>query len=506
MHAFAAWLCLFGAIDAGEALRAEVTKAVRDDATSLRRVANDLEKAGKAETAAEIRDFLETQLPYAAHRFRPLPEVVTQKSRFTNDEIGESAATQIKQSAARFFALAQRAASSEVGRFGLADELLRLVLERDPDHAEARRLMGFVRHKEGWATPHAAQQLREGKVRHETFGWVPASWVTHLEKGELPGQKFRGEQPSSWLPAAEADALRADFWSRPWTITTHHFEIRTNVSLTEAIAFGRTLEAFHDLFFAKLADLIGPERLPLAQRFADPKLAPKATPKRFKVWYFAERGDFVAFFRREFHRDETRSLGYTMPPSEARELGVEPRSYFYRDLDNPIDETSTLYHEASHQLLFESAGTTQFERNRGHFWLWEGLGTYFETVRTRQDGTLSVGGVIGPRMQMAHDRLVERGALIPIEALCRLSREGYLKEPDVYLNYAQSMALAAYLLDGSEEAYREAFLRYVRRAYEGRLQNGPTFESATGLDPEQIGAQLVEFLRVNAPPKIESSR
>ena len=46
---------------------------------------------------------------------------------------------------------------------------------------------------------------------------------------------------------------------------------------------------------------------------------------------------------------------------------------------------STLFHEVSHQLLFESAGRSHFERNTGNFWLWEALGTYFETVEPQPD-------------------------------------------------------------------------------------------------------------------------
>ena len=38
---------------------------------------------------------------------------------------------------------------------------------------------------------------------------------------------------------------------------TEHFEIQTNVTLAEAITFGRRLEAFHDLFMTLFADILG---------------------------------------------------------------------------------------------------------------------------------------------------------------------------------------------------------------------------------------------------------
>ena len=47
-------------------------------------------------------------------------------------------------------------------------------------------------------------------------------------------------------------------------IATEHFEIQTDVPLAEAIVFARRLEAFYDLFFTLMADVVG-ENLPLAQ-------------------------------------------------------------------------------------------------------------------------------------------------------------------------------------------------------------------------------------------------
>ena len=46
----------------------------------------------------------------------------------------------------------------------------------------------------------------------------------------------KGQRKARWLPVAEADRLRAD-WNQPWTFTTEHFEIQTNVPLAEAITF-----------------------------------------------------------------------------------------------------------------------------------------------------------------------------------------------------------------------------------------------------------------------------
>ena len=119
--------------------------------------------------------------------------------------------------------------------YALASLCLRAVLERQPDHREARRLLGYVPHEGGWARPFAVRQLRDGYVSHPTFGWVHADWVPHLDRGELPAPLARGQKKARWLSAAEANDLRAN-WSPPWHINTEHFEIQTNVTLAEAIS------------------------------------------------------------------------------------------------------------------------------------------------------------------------------------------------------------------------------------------------------------------------------
>ena len=190
------------------------------------------------------------------------------------------------RSAQELFKLAQRAAKTDPPSYSLASLCLRAVIERQPDHREARRLLGYVPHEGGWARPFAVHQLKKGLVSHPTFGWVLADWVPHLDRGELPAPlETRGQKKARWLSAAEADGLRAN-WSPPWHINTEHFEIQTNVTLAEAITFGRRLEAFHDLFMALFADILG-ENLPLVRRFKDPSMTGETglqTPLGLLFW------------------------------------------------------------------------------------------------------------------------------------------------------------------------------------------------------------------------------
>jgi hypothetical protein len=497
--------------EAPAALREEQARLLREEAAALEALAVALEGDGQADAARAARDAIQPPPPPDG------PQVFVPRPEFEPSGRGAGLASRPavapearigairRDSAKALFDLARRAADARVGRLGLADELLRAVLDRDPDHAEARRLLGFVAYKNGWATPFAADQLRQNKVLHPKFGWVPPSWVEHLDRGELPGVVFRGDQPTEWLPAAEADALRRDFHQRPWTITTEHFHVRTNVPLDEAIAFGRRLEDYYQLFFSLLADAVGRERLPLAQRFANPRQTPRTAARRHEVWYFAERSEYLDFFRQQFGRDESTSLGYTMPPAEARALAVPPRSYFYRDRGNPIDATSTLFHEASHQLLFESAGPTRFDRNLGNYWVWEGLGTYFETARIRDDGAIEIGGLVGPRIDEARRRILERGEFVPIGDLVAMGRERFGDDVTVHRNYAEAMALVVFLMHGQGRAYRDGFLDYVRAAYDGRAGKGHTLDGHLGVGYLELDRQFLAFLRGGGEAPVEDA-
>ena len=132
---------------------------------------------------------------------------------------------------------------------------------------------------------------------------------------------------------------------------------------------------------------------------------------------------------------------------------------------------ATLYHEASHQILFETAGKTSYDTNRTNYWVWEGLGTYFETVEPQEDGSILVGGLVGPRIDQARLRAA-RGDYVPLAELTAMGEDKFREDKDeaVYRNYAQAMALTVFLLHGEGGRYREAFLDYVADAYRGKVK------------------------------------
>ena len=322
-------------------------------------------------------------------RFLPLPEVVPARPKprpqgLANvpvaGAIDELAAIRA-QRPPRLATLAVQALGGPVKHYSLADECLRAVLVRDPDHAEARRLLGYVPHDGGWATPFAVDQFKKGKVLHPTYGWVDAAWVPHLERGELPARGMTNPKDVRWLPAAEADAQRSTI-ERGWTITTEHFEIQADVPLSEAIAFGRKVELFHDLLFSLLADVVARR---LAAGAAVPRQGEVAAPAGRCTPSITSRtqDEYIEFLRPRGEAKLESTLGIYIPPKKP---GVRRApAYFFSDKGGALDVTATLFHEVSHQLLLEStsAPPNAFRKNIGNYWVFEGLGTYFETVVVR---------------------------------------------------------------------------------------------------------------------------
>jgi hypothetical protein len=491
-----------------EALQAERQAIRKHETEELLALAARLGVAGRRSEAETVLGRVEPPPPdRGPFRFLPLPEVVPARPQSPRmpglanvpaaGALDEAEA--IRARAARdLAALATRALEGPVKHYSLADASLRAVLLRDPDHAEARRLLGYVPHDGGWATPFAVDQFKAGKVLHPTYGWVDASWVPHLERGELPARGMTNPKDARWLPAAEADGQRNTL-ERGWRIKTEHFEIVADVPLSEAIAFGRKVELFHDLLFSLLADVIA-EDLPQARRFRDKG---KAQPRLayHTIYYFATKDEYLETLRTRGETDLEETLGIYIPPDPKKPGLRRAPAYFFRDKGGALDVTATLFHEVSHQLLLESASVppNAFRKNIGNFWVFEGLGTYFETVTVEPDNSLLVGGYVGPRIRDAQKRTLENGEAVPIERLVRLNQNGFIDpEPRTSrLHYAQAMALTVYLLEGAGGKYREGFFDYVRDALRGRLRNDGNhqLDDRLGISYKQLDAELLADLR-----------
>ncbi len=367
----------FSGEDVSRELEAARRSIVERESAGLKGLADRLAAESKADAAPAVRSRIPRPAePDGPTRFVPLPNVVPARPPVNSDRRDPRLETILARSATEFFELARRAAKAVPPRYALAGQCLRAVVERRPDDPEARRLLGYVPYKGGWARPFAVQQFRKGWIDHPVFGWVKADWQPHLDRGELPTPPSRGKV--RWLPTAEADRLRAG-WNPPWNISTEHFQIETNVPLAQAIGFGRRLEAFHDLFMALMADVQG-ESSPLGRRYHDPELVGEPMSKPHRVYYFASKDQYLEHLSARYPRDKLeRSLGFYDPPRSR--TGRMP-AYFFRDPDADVPDTANLYHEVSHQLLFETSGPNRLHPECRELLGIRGTGDLFRDGRT----------------------------------------------------------------------------------------------------------------------------
>jgi len=465
---------------------------------SLKSLADRLDKEQKWDASRLVRNrVVRPTNSDALTRFMPLPEIVpaqTSGPSGGSEPWKSDLETIRKQAATEFLGLAKQAATASPPHWGLASLCVRDAIEHDPDQGEARRLLGFEPHEGGWARPFAIRQLKAGNVLHPLYGWVHKSWVPKLEAGQLPAPtNLRTSKKDMWLPAAAADRLRAD-GNPPWKISTEHFEIQSNVPLSKSIAFGRRLEAFHELFYTVMADVIG-NRLPIANRIKNPSLRTEPAYRPHLIYYFATKDQYLDHLKNVAPPDVDQSLGYYDPPASGQK-NRKP-AYFFLDEGGQIDTLATLYHRGWQQLLFESPVGNAYRKNEGNYWVFEGLGTFFETVMIHPDGSMEVGGFVGPRIEAAVAQFARKQSEIPTGLFVGLRKEIFNLEGQIHTNYQQAMALTLFLMRWHDGTYRDAFLEYVRDALKGNLRPGqaPPLRDRLGVTYETIDAEFHEFLK-----------
>ena len=140
--------------------------------------------------------------------------------------------------AKELFAIAGQAA--EAGRPALALQLAVETIRENPQHDEARRVLGYESVDGRWLTTYAARKAKAGYVWHNAFGWIKAGDVVRYESGERPR---RGR----WVSADEDAASRREI-DDGWVARTAHFRVTTNHSLEEGVRLAQQLETLHGLW------------------------------------------------------------------------------------------------------------------------------------------------------------------------------------------------------------------------------------------------------------------
>lgn len=348
----------------------------------------------------------------------------------------------------------------------------------NPDHAEARKILGYSLKDGVWRSQWELTQLAKGLVDSPEFGWIPKSQLERYRAGE----RFYRQK---WITAKEEEENIVTSGSG-WLVETEHFSILSRVSLERGVEVGRFLERHYQTLIRLFYRLVATDAQIVARLYSD---MTGIQTKRLRVMLFRNRQEYL----RETKDDQT--VGVYVPSLKCL-LTYEPNESARDSL------FSTLAHEATHQFFGELSIAALLNKSRdsigesANFWVVEGVAVFFETFRINDEQTYAtIGGYrdVG-RIQRALDSVLVEKTYVPLEKYVRMTRDEFQKSPDVHLLYNQAAGLAFFFLQYQNGKYRNAFLAYLHRVYSGT--DAPnTLEETTGKTFAELDAEYASFMR-----------
>lgn len=367
----------------------------------------------------------------------------------------------------------------------LAFSIVGDVVRVDPDHKYGRAVQGKEIFSDPagkgdpdyageWVSPFE-KQMRSGsnpQTYHPDFGWIPAASVVRYEQGQRPWN-------NNWISVAKEAELRRDF-RNAWKIPSEHFEVKTNVSLEAGVELSWKLELFHDWLQQNFAAFFDTPQA-LQDRFEEAgkrSSARKSNP--MEVHYYATRDEY-----------QKRVEGKVPPTLETNGLYWEPDRTSYFFLNPQRNDLSTLFHEATHQIL--DVQTAEDRRNaarvsalkrklrppvpwvlceNSNFWIIEGLACYFESFEI-VDGTVSVGRPDYVRFDTARQRMLDPAFLfyMPTQQFFDLGKEEFQGHPQVSPLYTQASGFTHFLMHYEDGLYRDDLIALLSAIYRPDLSH-----------------------------------
>lgn len=359
--------------------------------------------------------------------------------------------------------------------------LLRHAIAIDSDDVEVRQMLGYVRRGDQWKTVFQARMDDAGKVWHSRFGWLPAQHVERYEAGE---RYFRGR----WVSAEDEARVRQHF-EYAWETETEHFLVKTNVSQETAAALALRLESFHRYFERDYAKLFDSPRA--AREYL--KSPTRRAASKHEVHYFASKDEYV-------RRLSPKQQGVAI--SRGVYLPKDRVSYFFDDPE-VVDPLDTLYHEVTHQLLFESDPKMRDVAAAGGYWAVEGFACYLESFHDPADGMLNAGPIAGDvdhdRIYWARYRGLVDGYYLPLQQFDRLGMRLFQSasdEEELRRRYSQSTGLTHFFLHYDNARYRDGFLQYLAGLYASSTRGPKSLDQIVGVPYALLDRQYRDYLAI----------
>lgn len=384
-----------------------------------------------------------------------------------------------KKYATDLYLLSRRALKA--GHPSYAFHLIREVARHDSDHSQARRLLGFVQYGGEWVTPFTRDKLRKRYVRHEQFGWLPHPHVERYENGERYFNR-------RWISREQEAEIRRDF-RNAWEISTDHYLIKTNVSLERGVELGDALEDFHQFFVQTFAGFFNtPAQMQKLFEGGVGSRRSSAVARPYVIHYYRTKDEYVARLKERIPIIEQTNGLY---------LTDERVAHFYENSDPNVDGEDTLFHEASHQLFFESHSQLRPIAEKANFWITEGIACYLESFE-RGNGRFTVGDPRHIRFTAARYRYLEDGYYLPLARFASMGQHEFQYHENRAMNYSQGAGLAHFFMHYNGGIYRDALIEHLSQLYSpnARIRENPaSLADLTGVPFEELDRQYGQFLR-----------
>jgi len=348
------------------------------------------------------------------------------------------------------------------GYSSYAYRLVREVARQDPDHKSARRLLGQVRLGNEWVTPFAARMIRRKYVWHKKYGWLPKRYVSRYGNGER-------YENGRWISADKAREIHRDF-DNAWQIRTAHYLVKTNDSLERGVTIAAALERFYGVFFQTFAGFFH-TREQLQRLFEGHKSRSENRDggRPYHVSYFRQREEY------------NRRLQKKIPQIAITNGLYYPRdrvAYFFHDPKG--NSKATLYHEATHQLFYESSGRNRPIAERRDFWIIEGIACYMESFKVEQ-GRLSLGDPRYIRFRAARYRYSVDHYYVPMSRFSAMGLREFQTSQNISKNYSQASGLAHFFMHYDGGRYRDALVEHLSGLYSVNPRQRAAARSLSGL-------------------------
>ncbi|HVX12490.1 MAG TPA: hypothetical protein VHC22_15020 [Pirellulales bacterium] len=457
---------------AAETTATKQTSIEREYADELERLAGWCDERKLTEQAGTTRRWIVPQAPLTlvvALADARLPEVEPQATAAVRDWTERFC--KLRQThGARLFELAESAAAER--DYGRALQLIYATLREDPDHEEARRLLGYTRHEGTWLTRYELSKSQGNQVWHDRYGWLKKNQVAKYEAG----QRFL---KGRWISAKDDTWQHADI-DQGWLVATEHYQVRTNHSLEEGVRLAARLEEFYDVWRQIFARYEATDEQ-LARLFRDG--APAAGGGRrttFHVTCYRDREEYVAALRNE-HPNIGLTTGYYLEKARM--------AYFFA---GPEADDANLYHEATHQLFSELRPGKSVARD-ANFWVIEGIACFMESYRSA-DRLVVLGGVEALRLRNARTRLLRDGFYLGLADLCKLGMEALQRHEDIAAVYSEAAGMTYFLMFAADGRFRQPLVDYLTSVYTNS-DRADTLAELTGFSYKHLDEQYQHFIQ-----------